>query len=97
MIINYALAYGIGRLYILRKMSTENLEDITGLWNRWGWIVYTIFGLIPILPVELLSFICGLIKTRLDIFLVLSFAPRLIVFTLLAYFGEKLGIWSGLF
>jgi membrane protein YqaA with SNARE-associated domain len=96
MIINYALALGLGRPYVMKKVSAENLEEITGLWNKWGWIIYVIFGLIPILPVELLSFVCGLLKTRLDIFLTLSFIPRLIVFTILAYFGESLGIWVGL-
>lgn len=96
MIINYALALGLGRPYIVKKMSAETLVEVTGLWNKWGWIIYAIFGLIPILPVELLSFICGLLKTRLDIFIALSFIPRLIVFTILAYFGENLGIWVGL-
>jgi membrane protein YqaA with SNARE-associated domain len=93
MIINYALALALGRPYVMKKVSAENLEEITGLWNKWGWIIYVIFGLIPILPVELLSFVCGLLKTRLDIFLTLSFIPRLIVFTILAYFGESLSIW----
>lgn len=96
MIINYSLALGLGRPYVMKKMSAESLEEITDLWNKWGWVIYAIFGLIPILPVELLSFICGLLKTRLDIFLTLSFVPRLIVFTMLAYFGESLGIWVGL-
>lgn len=96
MVINYSLALGLGRPYVMKKMSAEDLDEITGLWNKWGWIIYAIFGLIPILPVELLSFICGLLKTRLDIFLTLSFVPRLIVFTMLAYFGESLGIWVGL-
>jgi membrane protein YqaA with SNARE-associated domain len=96
MIINYALALGLGRPYVMKKVSAENLEEITGLWNKWGWIIYVIFGLIPILPVELLSFVCGLLKTRLDIFLTLSFIPRLIVFMILGYFGESLGIWVGL-
>jgi membrane protein YqaA with SNARE-associated domain len=93
--INYALAYGLGRPYILKKVPAEDIENITDLWNKWGWIVYAVFGLIPILPVELLAFICGLLRTRLDIFLILSFLPRLTIFTLLAYFGESLGIWFG--
>jgi membrane protein YqaA with SNARE-associated domain len=45
--------------------------------------------------VELLAFICGLLKTRLTTFIILSFVPRLIVFTLLAYFGQYLGAWLG--
>lgn len=96
MIINYSLALGLGRPYVVKKMSAESLEEITDLWSKWGWIIYAIFGLIPILPVELLSFVCGLLKTRLDIFLTLSFVPRLVVFALLAYFGESLGVWIGL-
>lgn len=96
MILNYALALGLGRPYIVKKMSAETLGEITSLWSKWGWIIYAIFGLIPILPVELLSFVCGLLKTRLDIFITLSFMPRLIVFTILAYFGENLGVWVGL-
>ena len=95
MLINYALAYRLGRPYVIRKVSAERLEETTMLWNKWGWILYTIFGLIPVLPVELLSLLCGLLKTRLDIFLALSFTPRLIVFAVLAYFGEHVGIWIG--
>jgi membrane protein YqaA with SNARE-associated domain len=79
----------------MKKVSAERLEETTRLWNRWGWILYTIFGLIPVLPVELLSLFCGLLKTRLDVFLALSFTPRLIVFAILAYFGEYVGTWIG--
>jgi membrane protein YqaA with SNARE-associated domain len=96
MSVNYGLAYRLGRPYVTKKMTPKKLEEVTYLWGRWGWILYTIFGLIPFLPVELLAFICGLLKTRLDIFLVLSFTPRLIVFTILAYFGETAGNWMGL-
>lgn len=95
MLINYALAYRLGRPYVTRKVSAERLEETTMLWNKWGWILYTIFGLIPVLPVELLSLLCGLLKTRLDVFLALSFTPRLIVFAVLAYFGEHVGTWIG--
>ena len=96
MCVNYGLAYRLGRPYVMKKVSDETLEEITGLWNRWGWILYAIFGFIPVLPVELLSFICGLLKTRLDVFLVLSAIPRLAIFTILAYFGEHIGLWIGL-
>jgi len=96
MLINYGLAYRLGRSYVVKKVSAKRLEETTKLWDRWGWILYTIFGLIPILPVELLSLLCGLLKTRLDIFLALSFTPRLIVFALLAYFGEHVGTWMGI-
>lgn len=96
MMINYGLAYYLGRPYVMKKVSSENFEEIVHLWGRWGWILYTIFGLIPVLPVELLSFVCGLLKTRLDTFLTLSFVPRLIVFAILAYFGEQAGIWIGI-
>jgi membrane protein YqaA with SNARE-associated domain len=92
MMINYGLAYRFGRPYIMKKISSERLEDIVRLWNRWGWILFTLFGLIPVLPVELLSLVCGLLKTRVWTFLFLSFLPRLVIFTVLAYFG---GIVSG--
>jgi membrane protein YqaA with SNARE-associated domain len=95
MTINYALAYRLGRPYVSKKISSEHLEQVTRVWNKWGWIIYTIFGLIPVLPVELLSFICGLLKTRIAVFLALSFVPRLIVFALLAYFGQSAGAWLG--
>lgn len=96
MMINYGLAYYLGRPYVVKKTSAKKLEEIIYLWGRWGWILYTIFGLIPVLPVELLSFICGLLKTRLDIFLILSFVPRLVVFAILVYFGDIAGSWIGL-
>lgn len=96
MLINYGLAYRLGRPYVMRKVSEEKFEEINGLWSRWGWIIYAIFGFIPFLPVELLSLLCGLLKARLDIFLALSVIPRLAVFTLLAYFGEHIGFWIGL-
>ncbi|MEM2953546.1 MAG: VTT domain-containing protein [Candidatus Bathyarchaeia archaeon] len=96
MTINYGLACSLGRPYVIKKVSVAKLEEISVLWSKWGWIVYTVFGLIPFLPVELLSLFCGLIKTRLDLFLVLSFTPRLIVFTILAYFGTQIGGWIGI-
>lgn len=95
MTINYGLAYKLGRPYIQKRVSAEHLEEITCVWNKWGWAIYTIFGLIPILPVELLSFICGFLKTSLTIFLALSFLPRFIVFALLVYFGQHVGVWLG--
>ncbi len=95
MTINYALAYRLGRPFVSKKISTEHLEQLARVWSKWGWIIYAVFGLIPLLPVELLSFICGLLKTRLSIFITLSFAPRLIVFTLLVYFGQSMGAWLG--
>jgi membrane protein YqaA with SNARE-associated domain len=95
MTINYALAYRLGRPYVSKKISPEHLEQVARVWNKWGWIIYTIFGLIPVLPVELLAFFCGLLKTRITIFLALSFVPRLIVFALLAYFGQSAGAWLG--
>lgn len=96
MMVNYGLAYLLGRPYVTRKVSAKRLNEIMNLWDRWGWVLYTIFGIIPILPVELLSFVCGLLKTRITIFLALSFFPRLIVFAILAYFGEFAGHWIGL-
>ncbi|MBC7130221.1 DedA family protein [Candidatus Bathyarchaeota archaeon] len=96
MIINYGLAYSLGRPYVIKKVGADRLEEISSLWSRWGWIIYTIFGLIPVLPVEFLSLFCGLLKTRFDIFLVLTFIPRLLVFMLLAIFGSHVGWWLGI-
>jgi membrane protein YqaA with SNARE-associated domain len=95
MLVNYGLAYYLGRPYVRKKVSAEKLDDIIKVWGRWGWLLYTVFGLIPVLPVELLAFVCGLLKTRLDVFLVLSFVPRLVVFAMLAYFGDYVGGWLG--
>ena len=95
MTINYALAYKLGRPYVAKKFSPDNLEDINRAWNKWGIPLYIIFGLTPVLPVELLSFICGLAKTNIAKFLLISFIPRLIVFTLIVYFGQYLGAWLG--
>jgi len=97
MTINYGLAYKLGRPYIKKRVSAEHLEEITCVWNKWGWTIYTIFGFIPVLPVELLSFICGFLKTSLIIFLSLSFLPRFIIFALLVYFGQYIGVWFGAF
>ncbi|MDW8076581.1 MAG: VTT domain-containing protein [Nitrososphaerota archaeon] len=93
MVVNYALAYGLGRPFVVKKLGMERLEEISALWNRWGWIIYVLFGIIPVLPVEFLALFCGLIKAQFDRFLILSFIPRLIVFTLLSYFGIQLGQW----
>jgi membrane protein YqaA with SNARE-associated domain len=95
MAINYVLAYKLGRPYIQKRVSAEHLEEITFVWNKWGWVIYTVFGLIPVLPVELLSFICGFLKTSVPVFLALSFIPRFIVFALLVYFGQSVGVWLG--
>jgi membrane protein YqaA with SNARE-associated domain len=95
MAINYALAYRLGSPYVSKKISPAHIEQVSHAWNKWGWIIYTVFGLIPVLPVELLAFICGLLKTRLTIFIALSFIPRLIIFTLLAFFGQSAGAWLG--
>jgi membrane protein YqaA with SNARE-associated domain len=95
MTINYALAYRLGRPYVSKKISSDHIEEVARVWHKWGWIIYTIFGLIPVLPVELLSFICGLLKTRISTFLALSFVPRLMVFALLVYFGQSAGAWFG--
>jgi membrane protein YqaA with SNARE-associated domain len=95
MTINYGLAYRLGRPYVQKRISAERLEEMTHIWNKWGWIIYVIFGLIPVLPVELLAFICGFLKTRIATFLALSFVPRLITFAILVYFGQYAGAWLG--
>jgi membrane protein YqaA with SNARE-associated domain len=95
MTINYGLAYRLGRPYVQKRISAEHLEEMTRVWTKWGWIIYITFGLIPVLPVELLAFVCGFLKTRIAIFLALSFVPRLITFAILVYFGQHVGAWLG--
>jgi membrane protein YqaA with SNARE-associated domain len=95
MTVNYVLAYRLGRPYVQKRISTKHLEEMTYAWSKWGWIIYVIFGLIPVLPVEFLSFICGFLKTRIATFLALSFIPRLIIFAILVYFGQSVGTWLG--
>ncbi len=96
MAVNYVLAYRLGRPYLQRRVSVEHLEEITLVWNKWGWLLYTIFGLIPVFPVELLAFACGFLKTSIPVFLALTFIPRFITFALLVYLGQYMGIWLGL-
>ena len=95
MTINYALAYKLGRPFVAKRMEPEHLDQITRAWSKWGLVIYVIFGFTPVLPVELLSFICGLFKTHVTTFLLLSFIPRLIVFALIVYFGQNIGEWIG--
>jgi len=95
MTINYGLAYRLGRPYVQKRISAKRLEEMTHVWNKWGWIIYVVFGLIPVLPVELLAFVCGFLKTRIATFLALSFVPRLIIFAILVYFGQHMGAWLG--
>ena len=95
MTVNYALAYKLGRPFVAKRVDPEHLDQITQAWSKWGLVFYAIFGLTPVLPVELLSFICGLFKTRVSTFLLVSFIPRLIVFTLIVYFGQYIGAWIG--
>ena len=95
MTINYALAYRLGRPYVAKRMPPAHLEEMTRLWSKWGLAIFVIFGLTPVLPVELLAFFCGLLKTRIATFLLLSFVPRLIVFTLIVFFGQQIGVWLG--
>ena len=95
MTINYCLAYRLGRPFVAKRMPPEHLEQMSRLWSKWGLAIFVIFGLTPVLPVELLSFICGLLKTRVVTFLVLSLVPRLIVFTLIVAFGQYIGAWIG--
>jgi membrane protein YqaA with SNARE-associated domain len=95
MTINYGLAYRLGRPYVQKRIAAEHLEEMTRIWTKWGWIIYITFGLIPVLPVELLAFVCGFLKTRIATFLALSFVPRLIIFAILVYFGQHVGAWLG--
>lgn len=39
MMINYGLAYHLGRPYVMKKVSAEKLEEIVHLWRKWGWVL----------------------------------------------------------
>jgi len=93
MAINYGLAYSFGKAYVIKKIGEEKLEEITRIWINWGLRIYLIFGFIPVLPIEILSFLCGLLKMRFSLFITLTFIPRFIIFIILAYFGEQIGEW----
>ena len=95
MMTNYGLARYLGRPYVLNRIEPKELDNISNLWSRWGWLLYVGFGLIPVLPVELLALVCGLLKTRLETFFALTFLPRLITFAILVYLGEQAGMWIG--
>lgn len=96
MAVNYGLAYGLGRPYVMKKVGEWRLKEISALWSRWGWIIYAFFRLVPFLPVEFLSLFCGLIKARFIHFLALTFIPRFFVFAFLVYFGAMLSGWLGI-
>ncbi|MBE3121135.1 MAG: DedA family protein [Thermoplasmata archaeon] len=91
--INYYLAYFLGRSYIIKKGLQDKLDDIMKVWDRWGVRLYILFGLVPVLPVELLSLVCGLLKMRLRYFLPITFGTRFVQFALLACLGEFVGNW----
>ncbi|MEM3832401.1 MAG: VTT domain-containing protein [Thermoprotei archaeon] len=91
MIINYALAYYLGGAYVVKRVSVQKLNTAIRLWNKYGWVIYTIFGIIPFLPVELFSLICGLLKVRIDIFITLTFITRIIMNTILVLMVVHLG------
>ncbi|MCX8153406.1 MAG: VTT domain-containing protein [Candidatus Bathyarchaeota archaeon] len=95
MCINYGLAYRLGRPFIEKRISIEHFEEAKRAWSTWGWMIYVIFGLIPVLPVELLAFICGFLKAPLTTFILLSFLPRFVTFAMLAFLGQNIGIWLG--
>ena len=91
MIINYGLAYYLGGSYIIKKVSVQKLNTTIRLWNKYGWIIYVIFGLVPFLPIELLSIICGLLRARIDVFIILTFITRVITYTILVLAAVQLG------
>ncbi|MGB9729222.1 MAG: YqaA family protein, partial [Thermoprotei archaeon] len=91
MIINYGLAYYLGGSYIVKKVSVQKLDTTIRLWNKYGWTIYVIFGLVPFLPIELLSIICGLLRVRIDVFIILTFITRIITYTILVLTAVQLG------
>jgi len=94
--INYYLARIMGTKYIERKVSKEKLEGMVRRWKRWGILLLIVFGLVPGLPIDLLALVCGLLKTKIIYFLLISFSTRITQFGAFALLGVTVGGWIGI-
>lgn len=94
--VNYSLARIIGIKYIERKVSEEKLEDMVRRWKKWGTPLLIVFGLVPGLPIDLLALVCGLLKTKIVYFLLISFSTRTVQFGAFALLGVTVGGWIGI-
>ena len=94
--VNYSLARVIGKKYVERKVSKEKLEDMVRRWNKWGTPLLIAFGLVPGLPIDLLALVCGLLKTKIIYFLLISLGTRIVQFGAFALLGVTVGEWIGI-
>lgn len=89
-VVDYSLGY-LGRPWAERKLKGKRLVDLTRWWSGHGWTLCVAFGLVPGLPLDLLAILCGFLKMRLRLLMIISFFTLLVQFTLFAYFGEYIG------
>jgi len=94
--INYYLARIVGTKYVEGKVSKEKLEGMVRQWERWGILLLIVFGLVPGLPIDLLALVCGLLKTKIVYFLLISFCTRIAQFGAFALLGVTVGGWIGI-
>jgi len=94
--VNYSFARIIGKKYVERKVSKEKLQDMVRRWNKWGTPLLIAFGLVPGLPIDLLALVCGLLKTKIVYFLLISLGTRIVQFGAFALLGVTVGGWIGI-
>lgn len=90
-LINYYLARLLGMAYVEKKFSGDSFRSLVGWWNRWGILLLVGFGVIPFLPFDLLSLLCGLFKMKLHWFLLISVSTRLVQFGIFVFIGSLIG------
>jgi len=89
-LINYYLARLLGMKYLEKRMSASTFSTFEGWWSQWGVLLLVVFGVVPLLPFDLLSLLCGLFKMRLHWFLLISFSTRVVQFGIFVLLGSLL-------
>ncbi len=90
-VINYYLARALGMQYVEKRMSSSSFKNLEEWWNKWGTLLLIGFGVIPWLPFDLLSLLCGLFKMKIHWFLLISASTRLVQFTIFVFLGSLFG------
>lgn len=93
--VNYSLARIVGIKYVERKVSKKQLEGMMRRWNKWGTPILIVFGLVPGLPIDLLALACGLLKTKIVYFLLISLSTKVVQFGVFALLGVTVSGWIG--
>lgn len=93
--VNYSLARIVGIKYVERKVSREQLEGMMQRWNKWGMPILIVFGLVPGFPIDLLALACGLLKTKIVYFLLISLSTKVVQFGAFALLGVTVSGWIG--